>query len=154
MVTENILEFEKKHSKNLIELNEWLDRIKDEQSNYQEIPDKEPLSYELKFLIEDSKLYKETGKLQDCDPLYEKMNKLFIADMSHLKVLACYLTNDELKDRLSYENYMLLETEVIIDRHLTRLEDKITRKRVAELRQELKETEAKLKNPSMNKKSI
>lgn len=153
MVSENILEFERKHSKNLVELNEWVEKIKN-QELYELKPERnyEPDAFDKPVIIENSLLYKQTGKLWDCDPLYEKVNNCSFEEMSHLKVLACYLTKDELKDRLSFENYMLLETEVIIDKYLMHLEDRRTRARIAELRRELKKTEAKLKNPTVDDK--
>jgi len=156
MVRENILEFERKHSNNLTELNEWVERIKAQEvaPKHIKVPlEKEELdAWGSPVFIEDSALYKETGGLWDCDPLYKKINNSSFEEMSHLKVLDCYLTKSELKDRLSYENYMLLETEVIIDKYLIHLEDRRTRARIAELRHELKKAEAELKSPTMDDK--
>ena len=156
MVRENILEFERKHSKNLTELNEWVEKVK---SKERRDPESEPIAIPDPFwdksepvLLEESDLYKETGKLWDSDPLYKNINTSSLEDMAHLKVISKYLTKEELKERLIYENYMLLETEKVMDEYLLHLEDKKTMDRIARLKAALKETEAKLKKPTMDDK--
>lgn len=150
MVRENILEFERKHSQNLIELNEWLEGIrKSEPRAPVKVNKFIDVNQENGKFLEYSELYLKTGKLRDCDPLYKKINETAFEDMSHLKMLACYLTKQELKDRLSYENYMLLETEVIIDNYLIEVENKKVRNKIYKLRRELKELEKTLSKPTM-----
>jgi len=157
MVRENILEFERKHSKNLTELNEWVEKIKTKEDKTPKhakvsLEKKEPDPWGNPVLLEDSKLYKETGKLWDCDPLYKKINLASFEDISHLKVLSAYLTEAELKERLTYENYMLIETEKIIDEYLAHVEDKKVRDRIYRLKRELKDLEKSLQKPTVDDK--
>ena len=154
---QNILEFERKHSKNLTELNEWVEKIKLQEEKVPKhskvhLEKTEPNLWGNPVLIEDSKLYNETGKLWDCDPLYKKINLASFEDISHLKVLSAYLTEAELKERLTYENYMLIETEKIIDEYLAHLEDRKVRDKIYRLRRELKDLEKSLQKPTVDDK--
>lgn len=151
MVRENILEFEKKHSKNLTELNTWLEKMKAIEKQPAPKPThKEHVEVDLgkPDLIEDSKLFKECGSLAQSDPLYRKLNESPVESLTVLKMLSKYLTNKELKERLSFENYMLLETEKVIDKYILDRENKKTLNKIAKLRVELNSLEKSLTKPT------
>jgi hypothetical protein len=65
-------------------------------------------------------------------------------------MLSKYLTNNELKERLTYENYMLLETEKIIDDYIAHQKDRKTREKISKLRAELKTLEKSLSKPTVD----
>jgi hypothetical protein len=175
MVKESILDFERRHSKNLIELNQWLETIKAEEGNYREgkldldkyhtVQDKEEVEMYARMeerlqnklnrvlvFLEDSDLTKECGILANCDPLYRKINSTIVEDMSLLKTLEGILTDEELKHRLTYENYMLLQTEKVIDDYLLRQKDKKTLEEITTLMDRIKTLEKSLNRPTMESK--
>jgi len=103
----------------------------------------------INVFVEDSYLYKNTGSLKNSDPLYKKIDETAFDDIIDLKVLQKYLTNEELKERLGFENYMLIETEKLIDDLLKRQKEKATREKISKLKREIKELEKKLTIPTV-----
>jgi len=159
MVKENILEFEKRHSKNLIELNEWVEKVKLEEGKKPQTTEEVPVTekdeevpWEGVVFLENSELYKECGTMWNCDPLYEKLNKANLHDISYLKMLKKYLTDEELGNRLTFENRMLLETEKVIDDFVNRKEDKKIRKEINILEDRVRELKKTLRTETLDDK--
>lgn len=99
------------------------------------------------YLIEYSFLVNEVGELSNSDPLYVKINESVI-DLQDIEFLRQFLTVKELKDRLSYENYMLLETETVIESYLKYKEIKQIKREIKDLQDKIKELEKKMRKPT------
>jgi uncharacterized protein YllA (UPF0747 family) len=61
-----------------------------------------------------------------------------------VRFLGDLLTEDELMDRFSYENFMLFKTEEIIDKYLHRKVEREKLNRVNEMRKKIKELEKQI----------